>query len=109
DTAPRLFVFCRAHPAVERGAVDPKELRRLADVAARQAQCGLDIAALPGPERLVEIEGRRALELAQRLLGNRRGTLRLGRDGRRLEIELGLELGARQTLPGILGHEANHD
>src|ERR671924_972702 len=96
--APRLFLLGRAHAAVERGAVDTEELRRLAHVAARKTQRCLDVAALPRPERLVEVEGARALELAQRLLGNRGGPLRAQRKRRRLEIELRLELGARQAL-----------
>src|SRR5437899_1389724 len=104
-----LFLVCRAHPAVERRAVDAEELGRLADVAARQAQGRLDVAAFPGPERLVKVEAGRAFELAQRLLGDRRRPLRVRRDCRRLEIELRLELGPREPLPRVLGGEANHD
>ncbi len=45
-----------SHAAVERRAVDSEQLRGLRDVAARQAQRGLDVGALPGLERLVEVE-----------------------------------------------------
>src|SRR5687767_15956832 len=83
------------HAAVERGAVDAEQLRRLADVAARQAQRRLDIAALPGLQRVVEIEGAGALQLAQRLLDDR-AALRAGAGGLPFEVELGLELGGRQ-------------
>src|SRR5258708_4170516 len=99
DTAPRLFLLGRihpaAHPAVERGAVDAEQLRRLADIAARQAQRRFDVAALPGFEGVVEVEAARALELAQRLLGDRARALPVHRHRRRFELELGLEVRAR--------------
>jgi hypothetical protein len=60
-----LFCF---HSAVKGGAVHAKELGRLAHVAARQAQRGGDVAALPGLQGLVEVEAAGALELAQRQL-----------------------------------------
>src|SRR5205823_2975413 len=97
-----------AHAAVERRAVDAEELRRLADVTAREAQRRFDIAALPGLERVVQVEGGAALELPLRLLDDR-AARRARRRHRRLEIELRLELRHRQALARILGRQANHD
>src|SRR3970040_423495 len=68
--APDIGPLFLPHPAVERGAVHPQQLRRLADVAAREAQRRLDVAALPRLERVVQVEVGRALELPQRLLGD---------------------------------------
>src|SRR5256885_15504932 len=81
------FRFRRFHSAVERGAVDAEQLRRLADVAAREAQRCLDVAALPGLEGLVEVERSAVLEQAQGLLDDRAG-FAAGAWQRRLEIEL---------------------
>src|SRR5439155_9166170 len=82
-------VHAAAHSAVERRAIDAQQLRRLADVAARQAQRRLDVAALPGLERIVEVEGSGALELAHGLVDDGAA----GGERRRccgLEIELRL-------------------
>src|SRR3954462_5721605 len=43
-----LLAAVGEHPAVERGAVDAETLGGLNDVAAGEAQRGLDVAALPG-------------------------------------------------------------
>src|SRR2546426_2534042 len=97
-----LVLAVAVHTAVKRRAIDAQQLRRLADVAARQAQRRLDVAALPGPERVVEVEAAGALELAQGLLDNG-AAFAARRRCRRLEIELGLELGDREPLPRIFG------
>src|SRR3954463_16054981 len=48
----KLFFPASVHAAIERGAIDAEELRRLAHIAARQAQCRFDVAAFPGLERV---------------------------------------------------------
>src|SRR5687767_6036329 len=96
------------HAAVERGAVHAEQLRRLADVAAREAQRGLDVAALPGLEGLVEVEGAAALELAQRLLGDAVFVFS-SRKALLFEVQLGLQLGGRQALAGVLGGQPDDD
>src|SRR5437762_2395911 len=95
------------HAAVKRGAIDAQQLRRLAHVAARKAQRRLDVGALPALQRLVEVEGTGALELSQRLLDD--GALRAGHRRRRLEVELGLELGDGQALSRVLGRQPDDD
>src|SRR5687768_2767778 len=92
------------HSAVERRAVDAEQLRRLADVAARQAQRRLDVGALPGAQGLVQVDGSAALELARGLLQER---IRTG--AFRLHVELRLQLGRRDALAGVLGAEPDHD
>src|SRR5262245_6970026 len=84
------------HARVERGAIDAEQLGGLRDVAARQAQRCLDVSALPGPERLVEVERAAALELALRLLEDAAAALHF-----QLDVELRLELGERDALAGI--------
>src|SRR5262245_32482452 len=92
--------FLAVHSGITRRAVDAEQLCRLADVAVRQAQRGLDVAALPGFQRLVEVERRAALELAQRLL--HQVFLRIqGNFG--LQVQFRLELGEREALAGVLG------
>src|SRR3954471_6989047 len=102
-----LLVLAGVHAAVKRRAIDPEELRGLADVAAREAQGRLDVATLPRFQCLVQTEAARALELAQRLLGD--GAHAAGGRSRRLEVELGLKLRHRQALSGVFGGQANHD
>src|SRR5688500_2415873 len=102
-----LFFSFGFHSAVKRGAVHAEKLGGLAHVAARQAQRGGDVAALPGLQGLVEVEAAGALELAQRQL--ERGAGAAGRRLGRLEVELGLELRRRQALSGVLGGQADDD
>ena len=104
-TCPRSDV----HAAVEGGAVDAQQLRRLADVAAREAQRGLDVAALPRLERLVEAEGRRRARAGASACSTRSRRLAAGARAPRLQVELGLELGRRDALAGVLGGEPDHD
>src|SRR5260221_12880413 len=103
-----LLAAAGVHPAVERRAIDAKELGGLADAAAREAQRRFDVTALPGLERVVQVEGDAALELALGLLDGR-AALGAGRQRSRLEVELRLELGHREALPRILGRQANRD
>src|SRR4051812_16313680 len=103
-----LLAAAGVHPAVERRAIDAKELRGLADIAAREPQRRFDVTALPRLERVVQVEGDAALELALGLLDDCTA-LRPGRRRGRLEVELRLELGHRQALPRVLGGEANRD
>src|SRR5260221_11130052 len=101
-----LLAAAGVHPAVERRAIDAKELGGLADVAAREAQRRFDIAALPGLERVVQVEGDAALELALGLLDDR-AALGAGRRRGGPEVELQLELGHREPLPRNLGAQPN--
>src|SRR3990172_5784024 len=102
----RLFGL-RFQFAVERGAVHAEQLRGLADVAVRELQRGLDVGALPALQRVVEIERRAALELPERLLGER---ARIGRRprGERLEVELRFQLRHRDAPRAVLRHEPDH-
>src|SRR5688500_3820769 len=103
-----LLVLAAVHAAVEGGAIDAEQLRRLADVAARQAQRRLDVAALPGLQGLVEVERAAALELAQRLLGD--GVFRFAfRKALFFDIQRRLQLGRREALPGVFGGEPDDD
>jgi hypothetical protein len=55
------------HAVVERRAVDAEQARRLADIAVRQLQRGLDVAAFGGIEQAIEAE---RLPLTQAMHGS---------------------------------------
>src|SRR6267142_1705055 len=102
---PALLLLLRPfHAGVRRRAVDAEHFGRLTDIASRELHRRLDVALLPGPEHLVEIEAALALQVALRLLDERPRIRRQAGSSvaLRFQIELGLEVRDGQLLPGVL-------